>query len=76
MNTEPILPRNARLVGIGDVEALNPKPLCHHHYVRFKKNFRCLHCGKIVFIVSNWHCPAGWREIEIDPSTYDLEQEK
>jgi hypothetical protein len=65
------------LVSIADVKKLNPNPLCYHKYVTFKKNFRCGLCGKMAFRVpSGWHCPAGWREIEVDPSTYHIEEEK
>ena len=61
------------LICLADVKALNPKPLCHHNYIPFKKNFKCSHCGKVIFVVpSNWHCPKGWTENEVDPTTYDF----
>ena len=61
------------LVCLADVEALNPKPLCHHSYIPFKKNFKCSKCGKVIFVVpSNWHPPNGWAETEVDPTTYDI----
>ena len=62
-----------KLVCIADVKALNPKPLCHHKYILFKKNFKCSLCGRVAFLVSpNWHPPKGWTETEIDPATYEF----
>ena len=62
-----------RLVSIADVKALNPKPLCHHKYLPFGKNFKCSDCGKVAFLVpSNYHAPKGWRETPTDPATYEF----
>jgi len=65
---------DSRFIGIGDVKALNPNPLCHHIYLSHGKNLQCSKCGKFVFLVpSDWPCPTGWRVKEIDPSTYTIE---
>ena len=62
-----------RLIGLGDIKKLNPRPNCHHNYYPYRQNLKCSKCGKVVFVVpSTWQCPEGWKEVEISSATYDI----